>query len=157
MQAVTAITDFPANYILDVTSNPLHVCDCSTESNHHCINVGNTIQTIQKILTYPGKLFNLSLLAVGQLLDISTLSGVPTAIYAGLLPLHNKSGSIPDSMQVQNGKRHCSDLTYSVSSSNANEVMVLTVEDNVDKIPEYFLNLWQQSRNQWHEHIKRLV
>ena len=27
--------------------------------------------------------------------------------------------------------------------------MVLTVEDNVDKIPEYFLTLWQHNHLQW--------
>ena len=140
------ITSFPVNYTLDLTSDPLHVCDCSTESSQDCIDGTRTIHTIH---TYPGKMFNLSLLAVGQLLNISTLSGVPTAIYAGLLPLHNKSGSIPDVMRVQNGKRRCSNLTFSVSSSKAHEVMVLTVEDNIDKIPEYFLELWQQNFDVW--------
>ena len=48
------------------------------------------------------------------------------------------------------GKRGCSNLTYSVSSSNPNEVMVLTVEDNINKIPEYFLELWQQSLDEWY-------
>ena len=143
----TDITDFPANYTLDLTSDPWHVCDCSTESSQDCIDVTRTIQTIH---TYPGKMFNLSLLAVGQLLNISTLSGVPSAIYAGLLSLHNKSGIIPEIMRVQNGKRGCSNLTYSVSSSNPDEVMVLTVEDNIDKIPEYFLGLWQQNFDEWH-------
>ena len=144
----TDITDFPANYSLDLSSDPWHVCDCSTESSQDCISVTRTIQTIY---TYPGKLFNLSLLAVGQFLNISTLSGVPTAIYAGLLSLHNKSGSIPDVMRVQNGRRGCSNLTYSVSSSNPDEVMVLTVEDTIDNIPEYFLELWQQNFHEWYE------
>ena len=153
-QVITDITDWPANYTLDLTSDPLHVCDCSTESNHDSIKF---VHTIQKISTYPGRSFNLSLLAVGQLLNISTLSGVPSAIYAGLLPLHNKSGSIPDIMTVQNGKRRCSNLTYCVSSFNAREIMVLTVEDNIDKIPEYFLSLWQQNDSQWHRHIKKLL
>ena len=125
------------------------MCDCSIESSLDCINADHITQTIQ---TYPGKSFNLSLLAVGQLLPISTLSGVPSAIYAGLLPLHNKSGSIPDVMRVQNGARRCSNLTYSVSSSDSNETMVLTVEDNIDKIPEYFLTLLQQNL----EHVSQL-
>ena len=154
-QVTTDITDFPANYILDVTSDPLHVCDCSTESNQNCINFA---RTIQKIWTFPGKLFNMPLLAVGQLLNTSPLSGVPTAIYAGLLPLHNKSGNIPDSMRVQNGKRNCSssNLMYRVSSSNPSETMVLTVEDNIDKIPQYFLTLWQLNVSQWHTSVETL-
>ena len=139
---------------MDLTSNPIRVCDCYNESNQDCINVVGTIQTIH---TYPGKSFNLSLLAVGQLLNISTLSGVPSAIYAGLLPLHNKSGSIPDFMQVQNGNRSCSSLTYHVSSSNANETMVLTVEDNINKFPEYFLSLWHKNVSQWHNIVSKLL
>ena len=153
-QVITDITDFPANYTLDLTSDPWHVCDCSTESSQDCIDVTRTIQTIH---TYPGKLFNMSLLAVGQLLNISTLSGVPTAIYAGLLPLHNKSGSVSDVMRVQNGNRSCSNLTYRVSSSNPSEIMVLTVEDNIYKIPEYFLTLWQQNSSQWRDTVGRLL
>ena len=42
-------------------------------------------------------------------------------------------------------------MTFSVSSSNPNEVMVLTVEDNIDKIPDYFLELWQQNFNEWYD------
>ena len=107
-QILHNIIDLPDNYTMDLTSDPLHVCDCTTENSRDCINVVGTIQTVH---TYPGKPFNLSLLAVGQLLNTSTLSGVPTAIYAGLLPLHNKSGIIPDTMQVQRGERNCSNLT----------------------------------------------
>ena len=151
---ITAITDFSVDYKMDLTSNPLHVCDCSTENSQDCINFSQTVQTIH---TYPGKLFNLSLLAVGQLLNISTLSGVPNAIYAGLLPLHNKSGSIPDSMRVQNGARRCSNLTYRVSSSNANETMVLTVVDEMDKIPEYFVTFQQKNSTQWEDTVLKLL
>ena len=150
---ITDITDFSVDYTMDLTSDPLHVCDCSTESCLDCINVAQTVQTKY---TYPGKSFNLSLLAVGQLLNISTLSGVPSAIYAGLLPLHNKSGSIPDSMRVQNGARSCSNLTYRVSSPDANETMVLTVVDDIDKIPEYFVTL-QQNPTQWEESVHKLL
>ena len=140
---VSHITYYPDNYTLDRTSDPLHVCDC-TESSQNCIPV---VRTIQSVHTYPGKCFNLSLLAVGQLLNIFSLSGVPTAIYAGLLPLHNKSGSIPDFMRVQNSARTCSNsnITYRVSSFNPNETMVLTTSDNIDKIPVE----WQQNDSQW--------
>ena len=147
-QVVSDIINSPDNYTMDLTSDPLHVCDCSTESSLDCIDVVRTIQTIQ---SYPGKSFNLSLLAVGQLLNISSLSGVPSAIYAGLLPHHDKSGSIPDFMRVQNGARTCSNsnLTYRVSSSNPDEIMVLTTKDNIEKIPEYYMMEWQQNDSQW--------
>ena len=150
-QVITDIIDFPANYTLDLTSDPLYVCDCFTERSQDCIDVTRTMQT------YPGKSFSLSLLAVGQPLNISTLSGVPTAIYADLLPLHNKSGSIPDFMTVQNGKKRCSNLTYRVTSPNPSEIMVLTIKDNIDKIPEYFLSLWQQNSSKWHDTIAKLL
>ena len=152
-QVITDIANFPANYTFDLTSDPWHVCDCSTEyeRSHDCIDVAHTMQA------YPGKSFNLSLLAVGHLLNISTLSGVPTAIYAGLLQLHNKSGSIPDVMTVQNGEKRCSNLTYRITSLNPNEIMVLTIEDNIDKIPEYFLSLWQQNYSRWHDTVAQLL
>ena len=151
---VMDISNFPAINKFDLTSDPLHVCDCSTESSQNCINVAQTVHTIH---TYPGKSFDLSLLAVGQLLNISTLSGVPSAIYAGLLPLHNKSGSIPDNMRVQNGARRCSNLTYRVSSSNVTETMVLSVVDDIDKVPEYFLTLWQKNPSQWKDTVYMLL
>ena len=153
-KVITSITDCPANYTMDLTSDPIHVCDCSTESSLDCINVTQTVQTIH---TYPGKSFNLSLLAVGQLLNISPMSGVSTAIHADLLPLHNKSGSIPDDMRVQNGARRCSNLTYRVSSSNANETMVLSVADNIDKAPDYFLALWQKNSSKWIDAVQKLL
>ena len=153
-KVVTSITDCPANYTMDLTSDPIHVCDCSTESSLDCINVTQTVQTIH---TYPGKSFNLSLLAVGQLLNISPMSGVSTAIYAYLLPLHKTSGSIPDDMRVQNGARRCSNLTYRVSSSNANETMVLSVADNIDKAQDYFLALWQKNSSQWNDAVQQIL
>ena len=153
-KVVMDISNFPAIDTFDLTSDPLHVCDCSTESSQNCINVAQTVQTIH---TYPGKSFNLSLLAVGQLLNISTLSGVPSAIYAGLLPLHNKSGSIPDNMRVQNGARRCSNFTYRVSSSNVMETMVLSVVDDIDKVPEYFLTMWQKNPSQWKNTVYMLL
>ena len=157
-KVITDITVFPANYTVDLTSDPLHVCDCSTdhENSEDCINVTKTIQAIH---TYPGKSFYLSLLAVGQLLNISPLSGVSTAIYAGLLPLHKESaGSIPNNMRVQNGARRCSNLMYRVSSSNANEIMVLAINDNIiDKVPEYFMTLWWKNSSQWKDTIRKLL
>ena len=153
-KVVTSITDCPANYTMDLTSDPIHVCDCSTESSLDCINVTQTVQTIH---TYPGKSFNLSLLAVGQLLKISPMSGVSTAIYADLLPLHKTSGSIPDDMRVQNGARRCSNLTYRVSSSNVNETMVLSVADNIDRAQDYFLALWQKNSSKWIDAVQKLL
>ena len=150
-EVITEITDFPANYTLDLTSDPLHVCDCSNSSIEDCINVVTTIPAVD---TYPGKSFPLSLLAVGHLLKVSTLSGVPSAIYASLLPLHNTTGSIPDIMRVQNSARICSNFFYSVSSINPNETMVLSVD--IDEIPEYFLSIWHQTHSQWRKLLAKV-
>lgn len=98
------------NYSIDLTSDPSHICDCSVESTQDCLIIAQTINTIS---TYPGKEFNLSLIAVGQLIQNTVLSGVPSAIYASLLPQNStelKSGIIPDAMLVQNGLRICSNL-----------------------------------------------
>lgn len=61
-------------------------------------------------------------------------------------------------MRVQNGKRICSNLTYSVRSTNQNETMhmVLAVDDNLSKIPGYFKMQWNKNDLQWNEHVKKL-
>ena len=139
-EAMTHVVQTPNDYIIDVTSDPLHVCDCSTESVTGCINV---VPVIHHINAYPGETFSLQLVVVGQLLNTTTFSGVPSAVYAGILPLHsNNTATIPQGMKVQNTIRTCSKVDFAVSSTNHNEVMVLTVEDNLDLLPDYFLQLW---------------
>ncbi len=149
--AMTDLLQFPSNYSVDVTSDPLHVCDCSTESTQDCINIAQTIKSVE---TYPGRAFNLSVMAVGQLLNTTFLSGIPSAIYASLLPQNSTkvtSGRIPQTMLVQKGERWCSKLTYQINSTNKNEVMVLAVSQDVNKTQEYFEALWQDHTN-WHDH-----
>ena len=103
------------------------------------------------------KIIQLVTVSCGSTFEHLYSVGCPSAIYAGLLPLHNKSGSIPDNMRVQNGGRRCSNLTYRVSSSNVIETMVLTVVDNIDKFPEYFLTLWQKNSSQWSNAVHKLL
>ena len=130
----------PKDYVLDVTSDPLHVCDCSTESVEDCINI---VPVIHHIVAYPGETFSLQLVVVGQLLNTTTFSGVSSPVYAGILPPHtNNTATIPHGMKVQNALRRCSKLNFSVSSTDRNEVIVLAVNDNLHLIPDYFIQLW---------------
>ena len=141
-EAMTHAVHTPNDYVIDVTSDPSHICDCSTESVEDCINV---VPVIHHIEAYPGETFSLQLVVVGQLLNTTTFSGVPSPVYAGILPLHsNNTATIPQGMRVQHAIRRCSKLNfnYSVSSTNQNEVMVLSVNDNVNLIPDYFIQLW---------------
>ncbi len=152
---LTDIIHFPRNYTLDVTSDPLHVCDCSTDKIHDCINISPIIKTLQ---TYPGRKFNLSVLAVSHLLNITTLSGVPSPVYATLLPKKKSTLSrrIPHAQLVQNIERTCSNLTYTINSSSKYEVMVLAVSKEVDKLQEYFEFLWQK-HIKWHNKIEEVL
>ena len=155
-QLMTYIINASNDHSIDLTSEPLHVCNCR-ESAIDCIYVANhgIIRTVQ---TYPGKLFNLSVIAVGQLLNGSSLTGVPSAVYASILPLNtisNESASISEPMMVQDGKRGCSELMYRVSSTSSEEVMVLTVNKNVEKIQDYFLMLWHDSS--WFAHVNDVM
>ena len=140
MGSIGTRTTEAKDYIIDVTSDPLYVCDCSTESVEDCMN---NVPVIHHIETYPGETFSLQLVVVGQLLNTTTFSGVPSPVYAGILPLHsNNTATIPQGMRVQNAIRNCSNLNFSVSSTNRNEVMALAVNDNLHLIPDYFIQLW---------------
>ena len=122
-EAMVQAVHVPKGYIIDVTSDPLHVCDCSTESVEDCMN---NVPVIHHIEAYPGETFSLQLVVVGQLLNTSTFSGVPSPVYAGILPLHsNNTATIPQGMRVQNAIRRCSKLNFSVSSTYQIEVMAL--------------------------------
>ena len=154
--AVADVVRSPSNYTVELTSDPLRVCDCSVESTQNCINVTQTINTIQ---TYPGKMFHLSLVAVGQLINSTVLSGVPSAIYASLLPQNStatKHGVIPDAMVVQNGQRTCTEFTYRINSTNENEVMVLAVNAGATTIEEYLVTLWRD-HSQWLDHVMKVM
>ena len=132
---------------IELTSDPWHVCDC-TRSNEDCINV---VRTIHRVQAYPGQLFNLSLIAVGTVLNTTTLSGVPSAIYAGLLPPDSSNpGRVSNDSLVHAGKRVCSELLYRIISTNQQEVMVLSIEDSINKIPDYYLSVWKLSLRQWY-------
>ena len=134
-------------YDIEITSDPLHVCDC-TRSNEDCINV---VRTIQQVQTYPGKVFYLSLIAVGTVLNTTTLSGVPSAIYADLLQLNPNTGNVSSTSLVHTGERNCSDLPYRVNSTDTHVVMVLSVENNINMVRDYYLKLWQSNLSYWHE------
>ena len=153
-QATAFTSALAGNRSIDLTSDPRRVCDCSAPT---CL--ANYIpQTISTVQTYPGRLFNLSLLAVGSLLNDSTiLSGVPSVVFAQLLPLHSDPGIIPSEMLAQKTNRTCSRLQYKVSSTKSNEVMVLSVENSINKIPQNFTSMWYQNDTVWKQLVESLL
>ena len=135
----------PDDYVIDVTSDPLHVCDCSTQSVEECIYV---VPVIHHIEAYPGETFSLQLVVVGQLLNTSTFSGVPSIVYTGILPLHsNNTATISPGMRVLHTIRSCSQFDFSVSSTNRREVMALAVNNKLDLMPDYFVQQWISKDN----------
>lgn len=53
------------NYTFDLTSDPLHVCKCPSD-DLNCLNIYPTIRTVK---VHPGQSFNMSIMAVGQLIE----------------------------------------------------------------------------------------
>ena len=138
---------------IDLTSDPRHVCDCSAKT----CSFNHIPQNISIIEIYPGQSFNLSLVAVGSLLNFTVLTGVPSTVYANLLPLHSEPGTIPHTMLVQKSKRACSELEYRVESVNQKEVMILAVMNPLNNIPENFTLMWQLNESMWSELVSMLL
>ena len=105
---------------LDFSSKPSRVCHCDN-------GMPDCLKYIKDITTYPGKIFTVPLLAIGQLIYTNFTLGVPSAIYASIED--DETEKLPHSMHVQAGKRTCSELTYSIHSYNGNEIMVLTSDE----------------------------
>ena len=142
----------PANYSIDISSNPSRVCHCSAEMSPDCFTFTKAVNT------YPGKEFNVPVLAVGQIVNATFSLGVPSAIYASVLPLNsseNSIGIIPDVSIVQESGRACNDLTLSIRSSSENEIIVLTVEksDQMQHINKRVL----EHNFRWYNNFNELV
>ncbi len=104
--------------------------DFSSQSQRicHCYNgAPDCVKYIKNITTYPGAKFTLPLLAIGQLIYENFTLGVPGAIYTSLE--NAGPGKLPHEMQVQEGTRQCSELTYSIFSPRAKEIMVITADE----------------------------
>ena len=153
-RVMTTNIRFHGNKSIDVTSDAIRVCECSAEGYRRCVDIE---RIIKRVRVYPGQLFSLSLIAVGQLLDFNILSGPPSSIYAELLPKSDSwttAGYIDSTMKIQNSWRSCLELSYRISSSNSKEVMVLTVGQNANA--NYYLTLWQQD-DQWERNRRDLL
>ena len=95
----------------------------------------------------------MSIMAVGQLLpNINVLSGVPSPIYARLLP--QSKSTLQQSMQVQNGERYCSNWTYYINSASKKEVLILATRNDYDD--EYLESLWEEHA-QWQDNVERVI
>ena len=71
-------------------------------------------------------------------------------------PLNPNTGNVSSASLVHTGQRTCSELPYRIITNNQKEVMVLTVDDNIDKILEYFLMLWRENSTRWQQHLFKL-
>ena len=100
-----------------ITSKPVKVCFCS--SNQPNCNVTNTPLIIHRQVQ-KGKNFTVSLVAVDQVKNI-----ISAVIYSS--PKSNESG-IGDGQLIQSTGENCTDLTYSISSPNDYEELLIYAE-----------------------------
>ena len=111
-----------------VSSNPTRVCVCIN-------NVPNCNITQYNVTAYPGETFQVSAVAVGQMLGT-----VPFTVQSRFTSA--SSGSTPYMKALQGTQKvrgMCTSLTYTIASSHQSEDLVLTV-DKLDKyVPQYSL------------------
>ena len=94
-----------------VASNPTRVCICRNSTI-------NKYETETHIQVFPGQTFELEVIAVGQRFGI-----VPTTVRAEM------GSNLIDSIQkLQDTDKECTNLKYTIRSSNINETMVLRVD-----------------------------
>ena len=105
-----------------LASAATRVCLCDDNGVPNCTKLSSTIQGV-----YPGQLFNVSVVTVGQRFGV-----VNGTVYGHLLPLngyhHSQIGMLFGSQRV--GIAECTSLNYSVVSDNVNsmETLVLTAK-----------------------------
>ena len=103
-----------------LSGNPTHVCACDSTGKPQCTKLEHIFQTGLEV--YPGEKFNISVAIVGG--DFGTTVGTVYAKFAFT------NTSAPFSFgDVNIGTTTCTNLTYSVLSSNEKEIMYLTTND----------------------------
>ena len=111
-----------------VSSNPTRVCVCID-------NVPNCNITQYNVTAYPGETFQVSAVAVGQMLGT-----VPFTVQSRFTSASSGSTSYMKALQgIQKVRGICTSLTYTIASSHQSEDLVLTV-DKLDKyVTQYTL------------------
>ena len=111
-----------------VSSNPTRVCVCNN-------NLPNCTITQYNVTSYPGETFQVSAVAVGQMLGTVpfTVQSTFTSVNSGSTP-HMKA-----LQRTQKVREICTTLTYTIASSHQSEDIILTV-DKLDKyVTQYSL------------------
>jgi len=114
-----------------ISSDPLRVCLCRS-GRPDCSSSSVT----RYLYLYPGEFFTISAVVVGQ--EFGTVVGT---VYAQFLPLESSTtqpalGALQEAQQVHHSS--CSELKYSVLTSNRLEVMVLSTSNT--KVTEQLLD-----------------
>ena len=105
-----------------LSGNPTRVCACDSSGQPQCAKLGYIFQTGLKV--YPGEKFNISVVIVGG--DFGTTIGTVYAKFASTTNASSSSISL-DSIDVNSIT--CTNLTYSILSSAAKEVLYLSTDD----------------------------
>ena len=120
-----------------VSSNPTRVCLCTDDHLPDC-NV-----TQYNITAYPGETFQISAVAVGQMFGT-----VPALIHAWF---SSDNPDSPPEMKPSQITQHiggaCENLTYTVTSTNQNEGIILTVSKLYKLSPKYVIQNSDSNQN----------
>ena len=120
-----------------VSSNPTRVCICTDDHLPDC-NV-----TQYNITAYPGETFQVPAVAVGQMFGT-----VPALIHAWFSSVNPDSPpEMEPSQRTQHIGRACENLTYTITSTNQNEVIILTVSKLYKLSPKYVIQNSDSNQN----------
>ena len=108
-----------------VSSNPTRVCVCI--KNRPDCNI-----THYNVTTYPGETFQIPAVAVGQMFGT-----VPFSVHSTFSQMDSQK-QIKELQRTQRVRGTCSNILYTIASSNPTEEMILTV-DKLDKLPVEYI------------------
>ena len=107
--------------LAEISSNPSRVCMCDF--------VPNRCQDSKNISLFPGQLFTIKVMAVGQM-----FGRVVSAIVRA--EVNNRQYNIIDDLQKwQDAGMQCTQLQYTIYSPNQEETVLLTVDDHKQYVP----------------------
>ena len=118
---IVSYTPNMTNSLSPVSSSPMRVCLCDTNGKPQCAKLSNTFFNQYKV--YRGEYFSISVLLVGY--DFGATIGT---IFAEFIP--SKGNNTPllgpnQYHQLIESSRQCSNITYSIYSSNIRETLYL--------------------------------
>lgn len=110
------------NSLSAISGNPTRVCACDSNGQPQCAKLEYIFQTGLEV--YPGGKFNISVVIVGG--DFGTTIGT---VYAKLTFTDTSSSASSSLGSVGIDTTTCTNLTYSILSSNVREVIYLSTDD----------------------------